>query len=217
MKKYSIFSLTKAIVNIHFFLSVISIIAILFFSFFKEEEIPQENGQLLNLKGNYISVRSNWDVKKDYFYKNNDKTSPDYYLEKNQETGILHLKTNNSIAILIILQNLLTFGIYILIAYFLKEIFNSSNQTKIFTYKNAIRIRNIGLALMLGAVLNILHGYFLTDYVRDIIISFGKMKFQTTFLIFGFPNSFLIGLLIVTLSQIFKRGVELQEENELTV
>lgn len=217
MKKYSIFDFTKALVNIHFFISVIGTIALLFFSFFKEEEIPQKDGKLLNLQGKYISVNANWDVAKDFSFKNDNKISPEYYLEKSKEIGKLHIKSNNSVAIMIIIQNLLTFALYILIAYFLKEIFNSANQEKIFTIKNAYRIRNIGLALIIGGFLNLLHGYFLTDYVREIIMDFGKMKFQTSFFVFGLQNSFFLGFLLLALSQVFKKGVELQEENELTV
>ncbi len=217
MKNYSIFNITKALVNIHFFLSVISFLVLLFFSFFKEEEIPQKDGKLLNLQGKYVSVNADWDVVKDFTFKNSDKISPAYYLEKRKETGMLYIRSNERVAIMIIIQNLLTFALYILIAYFLKEIFNSANEEKIFTIKNAHRIRNIGLALIFGGFLNLLHGFFLSDYVREIIMEFGKMKFQTSFFVFGPQNSFFLGFLLLALSQVFKRGVEIQEENELTV
>lgn len=217
MKKYSIFNITQAIVNIHFFLSVVSIFFIIILSLLKKTEIPQKDGKLLNLQGKYVSIKADWDIAKDYKYKNGDKISPTYYLEKNKEAGLLHIKADDKIAIFIIIHNLLTFALYIIIAYLLKEIFNSINPNKSFYIENANRIRNIGLCLLIGGVLNLLHGYFLSGYVNQIIKDFGFMKFQTINIIFYYQNSFFMGFLVLALSQVYKRGVELQEENELTV
>ena len=217
MKKYSIFNITRVIANIHFFLSIIGAIIIVLFANLKKEEIPQSDGKLLNLQEKYISIKTDWDVKKDYSFKTNNMVSPTYYLEKSKESGLLHIKATDKTGIFIIIQSILACAIYILIAYFLKEILNSISPNKAFSIQNAYRIRNIGLLIISGGALDFLHGYFLSAYVYEIIHGFGKMKFQTTNLTFNYQNSFFVGLLILALYQVYKTGVEIQAENELTV
>jgi len=91
----------------------------------------------------------------------------------------------------------------------LRSIFRSISIKEPFAAANAGRIRNIGL-LLIGADIVKIINYFIFD-------SMAKKYFWGTELITQIGNDFWIGSLLLALSVIYRRGVEIYSDNQLTI
>ncbi len=104
-------------------------------------------------------------------------------------------------------------AVFIVITWHLKRIFRSLCYNEAFGEDNVLRIRQIGLVLIVFAVLQfltniIINGFLKTHFTWD----------ESIQLTYAFRFSYLFtGLVLIVVAQIFKEGVNLKEETNLTI
>ena len=91
----------------------------------------------------------------------------------------------------------------------LRSIFRSISIKEPFTASNASRIRNIGL-LLIGADIVKLINYAIFDLMAH-------KYFSGTELLIQIGNGIWIGSLLLALSVVYRRGVEIYSDNQLTI
>jgi Protein of unknown function (DUF2975) len=142
-----------------------------------------------------------------------DALSPTGMLFPMQGHFSFQIDTNLQNAFILVAGTLIVFGFLMRVTYHLKLIFLSFKQGQPFNEANFERIRNIGLALIAFCVL-------------QFIFNIGLRSFLTTHfkwpngmaLTYSFNVNFLVtGLILIVLSEIFKLGVFLEEDKNLTI
>lgn len=94
---------------------------------------------------------------------------------------------------------------------------NDSITHHVFSHKNILRLRHIAYGFMIMPFVELLNyfadKYFLTQYVNikglTIIPAYGASSISWEYI--------LVGLLFTVMIEVFKKGLHLQEENDLTV
>ena len=129
--------------------------------------------------------------------------------------GRLHINDlDQKFVYLRMLAALIDSFIYLMIIYFSRKIFKNLTANKYFIAANGLYIKKIALSIIfLSFVPGTIH--YLTDLwvlnaieQKDIIMKVGfNVDFQTI----------LVGLLVFVISIIFLRGIELREDQELTI
>jgi hypothetical protein len=98
--------------------------------------------------------------------------------------------------------------------YLMRKLFSSVRGASPFTHENVVRVRAIGLIWVIGYLANSLFGYLLS-------VSFSRQVVTHGFHVVtgSFPNFNIVfyGLMIVALAELFRYGVELEEEKALTI
>ncbi|WP_126246313.1 DUF2975 domain-containing protein [Chitinophaga rhizosphaerae] len=92
----------------------------------------------------------------------------------------------------------------------LRKIFADTTATEPFRAINAKRIRNIGLLLIAADAARLI-GYFIFNRMTN---PYFTPYFQQ---LVEVGNSFWMGLLLLALAVVYKRGVEIYQENQLTI
>lgn len=83
-----------------------------------------------------------------------------------------------------------------------------------FVMANATRVRHVGLALIASAVVRIIGDLTVGLYIRSVVAAAGlKVDLRTNLRL----EMIMAGLLVIVLSEVFRFGAELQEEQDLTV
>ncbi len=126
---------------------------------------------------------------------------------------------NKSLEIILFLYRLVELAITFVILFHLRKITRSFSNGSPFIHANQKSIQTIGYMVIFESVFSwilqpIIDILFHVDFMfRDILIakSVGKIELQ-----FGFSSLFL-GLIILVIAEVFKQGIELQEEKELTI
>lgn len=101
-------------------------------------------------------------------------------------------------------------GIAMLILYFLIKLFRFYEQGKIFTFFNAKYLRNIGVVMLVGKVVNIIYQLLLTYYNSD--HKFMSISYDT-YDIYGV----IVAIMVIVISWIMVEGCKLQEEQKYIV
>lgn len=117
----------------------------------------------------------------------------------------------------------------LIIFLFVRAFVNSLNDQSVFTNENVKRLRIIGILLLLAAPLNMLQDYFMQSIVDDYFIHnifsleggisrrlgfwFGSSTANGTFV-----SSWIVaGLIILVIAEVFKQGLRMKEEQDLTI
>lgn len=104
----------------------------------------------------------------------------------------------------------IAFGTFLLITYQLRKILSSFVSDHPFIKSNILRIRLIGLILIVASALKFVFSFFYTNYINSAFEGFiftNKLEFAPL----------LSGLLILIIAEIFRIGVNYREENDLTI
>ncbi len=148
------------------------------------------------------------------------KTLPS--ISKEVPNGVLNVMNGNFyVPVTNNWQNILLFlvgsivmcTVLIVITYQLKKIFSSLRNNQPFDELNVLRIRNIGIVLI---------GFSLLQFLANIIVTRYSMYHFTwdkeLSLTYTFNASYLVtGVLLIIVAEIFKEGVSLKEETNLTI
>ena len=104
--------------------------------------------------------------------------------------------------------------IYLMIIHFLRKIFKNLTENKYFVSSNGIYIKKIALSIIfLAFVPEII--YYLTDRWIINTIELKNVIFKNEF---NFEyQTILLGLLVFVISIVFLRGIELKEDQDLTI
>ena len=207
MGNYKILNVTKIILHLYWYLQLAFIAAIILIGlllFFDAEFIDLNylNGFKIQFsKVNFIEPLVYDGMKYDFSLPNGE--------------GRLHINDlDQKFVYLRMLAALIDSLIYLMIIYFARKIFENLTDNKYFVAVNGMYIKKIAIAIIfLSFVPGTIH--YLTDLwvlktieQQDIIMKAGfSVDFQTI----------LLGLLVFVISIIFLRGVELKEDQELTI
>ena len=111
-------------------------------------------------------------------------------------------------------------ALYLLILVKLKGFFSTLKHGNPFIYENAKRIRLMGIIILIAELLRVLKDFSVVVYLKNIITS-------STVNVFTLPFEFyweylrldliFIGILVIILSEIFRLGAKIQEEQKLTI
>lgn len=105
-----------------------------------------------------------------------------------------------------------TLTIFLTITYQLKVIFSNLKQNNPFDEHNIQRIKNIGLILMLSAFFHFFFNIFIVHYLNT------HFKVDSVALTSKFNFSYLaIGMILIIVAEVFRRGASLEQENNLTI
>lgn len=129
--------------------------------------------------------------------------------------GNFYLPVNNTWQniLMLLAGSIAVCAVVILITYQLKLIFKSLRNNEPFSDLNVLRIRNIGVVLI---------AFFVLQFVSNIIINRFLLSHFTwgegITLTYTFNISYLItGVILIIVAEIFKEGVSLKEETNLTI
>ena len=103
---------------------------------------------------------------------------------------------------------------YLLILYFLKNIFKNLTTNQFFIHENGILIKKIGFSIIALAIIPDIIHYF-TDIMISKTIQIENVVIKNEFHID--IQTILLGILIFVISIVFLRGIELRKDQELTI
>jgi len=104
--------------------------------------------------------------------------------------------------------------IYLMIIYFLRKLFKNLTLNKYFVSANGDYIKKVAISIILLALIPDLIYYFTDNWIAgslhlDTVIIKNEFNFNYQIL--------LLGLMVFVISIVFLRGIELKEEQELTI
>ncbi|WP_109700423.1 DUF2975 domain-containing protein [Chitinophaga deserti] len=131
-------------------------------------------------------------------------------LEKKQDMYILRATSRSPLGIYSYIITLLGAIAVVTGMGWLRKIFQDSSLKEPFREINAVRIRNIGLLLIAADAVRLI-GYFIFNRMTN---PYFTPYFQQ---LVDVGNSFWMGLLLLALAVVYRRGVEIYNENQLTI
>ena len=207
MGNYKILSITKIILNIYWYFQLIFITAIIFTGL----------SLLFNVEFIDLNYLNGFKIQfsKIIFSDPLVYNGVNYEFTLTNGEGRLHINDlDQKFIYLRILAALVDSIIYLMIIYFLRKIFKNLTENQYFVAVNGMYIKKIAFSIILLAfVPEIIH--YLTD--RWII---GAIELKNVMIKNEFNFEFetiLLGLLVFVISIIFLRGIELKEDQELTI
>jgi hypothetical protein len=128
--------------------------------------------------------------------------------------------TNRGHYAVLLLFTLVYGGLYFLVLYQLKSIFGSIDEGNPFARENIRRIRLLGGGLIAAELARIGFEYMVVTFVKGLIsVQGGELSYLNIFFYLKWLNLDIIfaGLVILGIAEVFKVGVHLREEQELTI
>jgi hypothetical protein len=113
------------------------------------------------------------------------------------------------------LHNVVTISVILMITYWLKKIFDSLADNNPFVSKNASRVRWIAWTVLGLVIFDVVKAFLYRMYTLSTISLSGA-----TFDIYNFSfdlRAFLIGILLLIIAELFKRGHDYQTDSESIV
>ncbi|MEN8247299.1 MAG: DUF2975 domain-containing protein [Bacteroidota bacterium] len=207
MRNYKILSLTKIILNIYWYLQILLVATIIVIGLFLLFDVQFID--INHLKG--FKVHFSKITFSDPLVYN----GAEYDFTLTNGEGRLHIDDLDQKFIYLRMLAALTDSLlYLMIIYFLRRVFKNLTQDKYFVTENGRYIKYIAISIILLAIVPETI-YLLTDSwiknvidQKDVIMTVGfSLDFQTI----------LLGLLVFVISIIFLRGIELKEDQDLTI
>lgn len=142
----------------------------------------------------------------------------------------IEFKTTSTYIKTIFLSHGVSSFLYSLVVFlFVRAFVNSLGSQRVFTIDNVKRLRVIGILLLLAAPLNSLQDYFMQSFVEEYFVHsifnleggisrrlgywLGSSTASGTFV-----SSWIVaGLIILVIAEVFKQGLQLKEEQDLTI
>lgn len=207
MGNYKILKITRSILHLYWYLQILFIITIVIIGLLLLFNVDFVNLNYLNgFRIHFAKIN----FAEPLIYK-----GAEYKFSLTNGDGRLHIDDLNQKFIYFRMLASLTHSIiYLMIIYFLRKIFNNLTANEYFIPANGMYIKKIALSIiLLSLVPELIH--YLTDrwilnsiQLNSIII---KNEFNFDF------QTILLGLLVFVISIIFLRGIELREDQKLTI
>lgn len=207
MRNYKILKFTRAILNIFWYLQIviIALIVVIGFLLYFNIDIIDLN----HLNGFNISF------KKITFVEPMIYNGDTYKYSLTNGSGRLHIADlDQKFIYLRMLAAIIDSVIYLMIIYFLRKIFKNLTENNYFISANGIYLKKVSLFIILMSFVS-----QLVQYWTDLLIK-NTLEFESIIIKNGFDFRFqtiLLGLLVYVISIVFLRGVELQEDKDLTI
>ena len=207
MRNYKILSFTKIFLTIYWYLQLLFVLAIVVIGLFLLFDVQFID--LNYLKGFKINF-SKISFAEPLIYN-----GVDYNFSLTNGEGRLHIEDlDQKFIYLRMFAALVDALLYLVIIYFLRKVFSNLTGNRYFIAENGRFIKYIAIAILLLAIIPDTIYHFTDRWIanvieqKDIIMTVGfSFDFQTI----------LLGLLVFVISIIFLRGIELKEDQELTI
>lgn len=131
-------------------------------------------------------------------------------LEQKHDEYTLHTTSRTPLSYLSYVLTLLGAVAVVLGLDWLKKIFRDTSASEPFRMVNAYRIRNIGLLFIISDIVRMV-GYYIFNLMAGPLF---KVHFQQ---LVDIGNGYWMGFLLLALAIVYKRGVEIYQENQLTI
>lgn len=207
MRNYKILSITKLILSSFWYLQILFIAVIIFIGFFLLFDVDFID---LNYLNGFNIHFSKIDFSDQLICKGGNY---DFALTNGE--GRLHIyDLNQKFVLFRMFASLVDSFIYLMIIYFLRKIFENLTDSKYFIAINGMYIKKIALSIILLAIVPEVIHYFVDKciigaiHIEDIVL---KNEFSFDY------QTILLGLLVFVISIIFLRGIELREDQKLTI
>ncbi|MBX3254150.1 MAG: DUF2975 domain-containing protein [Chitinophagaceae bacterium] len=145
--------------------------------------------------------------------------APAYKYSANHEAALqavpgkylLHVPYQSALGYVHYIVMLLQFAASLYIIWLLKKIFDNTSLKAPFTAQSGVFIRNIGLALIATDIIKLIQYLLFSKLAKPY---FQDSNLQ---LVSNIGSNIWLGLIVLALSVIYKRGVEIYSENQLTI
>ena len=200
-------TLSKIVINIFWYLQLLFLLVLFVYTFILIFDIKVVDTNLL--KGFQIHF-SRIDFMQPLMYEGKE-----YSIRLTNGEGRLHIDNfNQNFIYLRILAAFVDSFIYLLILYFLKKIFSNLTKNHFFVPENGEYIKKIGYSIIALAFIPALIHYY-TDRLVFESIQIEHVALKTS-LDLDY-QTILLGILVLVISIVFLRGVELEKDQELTI
>ena len=164
---------------------------------------------------NYVSVPVAWGPASATMLPSSGE--PRVFLKPQKETGQLQVPIRSTPGILIIALGLVGLGTAVWTFFLLRQIFRTVQTQSPFHPDNARRINTMGLLFLGQTLTELALKMALWNQTRPFFqqIRLDYKNFLSVDI--NLDGPWLLGLILLALAQVYRRGIELQAENELTV
>jgi hypothetical protein len=222
MAKLNFFKITKWAVFINFGIACLSILFLAYFYVFG----VGIGSKLVSGEITYLD-----DFKKGYFIiesKNLDKENLDYNFDKNNSHHIQDLSGKYRIVsfdpgsskfIIFHISMALSVLLYFLISFYLYKMINHTQPKSVFNYKNIAYLQRIAYTLVGYGIVKSIIDLNIINLKNQLLYEAGLSKSMSFVANFGIDTNhpIVFGILLLGIAQIFKQGVIIKDENELTI
>jgi len=207
MGNYKILKITKVILNVFWYLQLAVIASIILIGLLLLFDVDFIDLNRLNgFKIHFSKI-----IFSDPLIYNGEN----YEFSLTNGEGRLHINDlDQKFVYLRMLGALVDSVIYLMIIHFLRKIFNNLTENKYFVAANGVLIKKIALSIIfLSLIPEVI--YYLTDKWIINTIELKNVIFKNEF---NFEyQTILLGLLVFVISIVFLRGIELKEDQDLTI
>lgn len=119
----------------------------------------------------------------------------------------------------VVLPVLIYAGLYLYTIVLLSNIVRSVKANSFFIYKNVVRLRIIGIMVLLSQLVDWGSSYVKVWFFNRYLVSTDIVHVRSVFNLFPniFSSPIIVGLLVLIIAEAFAHGLKLKEEQELTI
>jgi hypothetical protein len=212
---YWVFPTVKRLVTIFYYLLLAALILFTVVSGLKILNVQTSSFTLDQGQPNYVSIPVAWTVP-------NDKTivtggEPQLFLTPQKQTGQFQVPIRSMPGLLMSILGLVGLVSAAWMFFLLRQIFSSVQTDSPFHAATARRIATMGFLFLGQTVVELLLKLALWQQTRPYFREV-KLNSQTALSVdVQLDGPWLLGLILLALAQVYRRGIEIQLENELTV
>ncbi len=216
---------TTGVFGLHLFI-ILTITALSYFDVFN---FDKDDGVRFTLRGNVSMVEENWKpLPEESLTLKSDKLVKPIVLQK--ESGFVRLdfsnfqEAMNPQSALFLLLDLAFYWIWLIVTFQLMKILSLIKRQEIFNDSVVRRLKWIGLVFLISPVIVVFRDYLFSNLVVSILeipnhyIVFPRaFKFMPVFVRAEVIIGFGIMLLFFIMSEVFRYGITIKRENDLTI
>jgi|GEM_PF-5141333 len=143
--------------------------------------------------------------------------SADYKLHRFSESGTLYVPARSAVGLLDTTFRVLGLFSVVVVLLLLKKIFKNLSGGAAFHPDTVRRLNWMGVLLIAQNVVGFAVAAAMNHLTRSSINSLLPANLHEFHLNLDFDSTWFLGLLILAIAQVYRRGIELQAENELTI
>jgi len=164
---------------------------------------------------NYVSIPVDWAKKGDatLWLPNDSSVS----LNPDERKGELQVHIRSTIGLLHTFFQLMVLTGSVWFFGLLRQIFRHTHTDSPFHLENSRRISQMGLLIIAFSLLSGLYNFLMWMQAKPLIEAMSPEFYAGLTYSFSISGPWIYGLVLLTLAQVYSRGVALQQESELTV
>jgi len=212
---YWVFPTVKRIVTLFYYLVLVVLVLFTAKSFIKLLDAQTGPFPLGQEQANYVSVPVAW-------APSSDKTivtagEPQLFLTSQKQTGLLQVPIRSVPGLLMCILGLVGLASACWMFFLLRKIFSSVQVHSPFQTANARRIAIMGFLFLGQTAVELLLKFALWQQTRPYFKQIRLVNPAELSVDIQLDGPWFLGLILLALAQVYKRGIEIQLENELTV